>query len=499
MKINKLLLVSVIIFLQFTICYSQNNNLTLSQMLQDFDQTINHINIFAVHKDLNSIRLQIDYDKAYQALRNEITETTTDCEFRAIIGRAIGLVQDAHCTYMDSQYLMNYGKYQKKINFTDEQTFERVTYYENKCDEASVNLNLPLLYKGGKYYVYSDFIYKGNLIKQNTEVTKYNNIEIADHIKANYDNIGIIRWDHKLKIPYRDSFYRNGDDKFKLDFNNAIATSLTFSLQDSITYLEPQQRNVYFGSQSKKQVLYFEDSKMLYIGIPFMDAELGEAIVKDIDSIHAKGKPFAKIVIDVRGNGGGNDMCYRSVIQHLISEDIPFESELKFKYNEPAVTFYAEDQKKIEYQNISLLNNQSYWTKNYDINKIEPDANTIGYSGRIYVLQDKFIFSSASNLSNLCLNSDQLISVGETTDLVGGRQTEPLFIQLINSGLVFRVEPMLDFSGVKTINDFSHNEVEVRITPNIEDYFLRTTYKGDVYSSEFLLKHDKLIRFVLSQ
>jgi hypothetical protein len=85
------------------------------------------------------------------------------------------------------------------------------------------------------------------------------------------------------------------------------------------------------------------------------------------------------------------------------------------------------------------------------------------------------------------------------SDLVGGRQTEPLFIQLNNSGLVFRVEPMLDFSGVKTINDFSHNEVEVRITPSIEDYFLRTTYKGDVYSSEFLLKHDKLIRFVLSQ
>ena len=148
---------------------------------------------------------------------------------------------------------------------------------------------------------------------------------------------------------------------------------------------------------------------------------------------------------------------------------------------------------------ISLLNNKTYWTKNYDINKIEPDTNTLAYQGKIYVLQDPFIFSSAGNLSNLCLNSEQLVSIGETNDLVGGRQTEPLFIKLDNSGLVFRVGTMLDFSGVKNLSDFSHNKVEVRIPSTIEDYYLRTTYEGDIYSQEFLLTHDRLIKYVISQ
>ena len=46
--------------------------------------------------------------------------------------------------------------------------------------------------------------------------------------------------------------------------------------------------------------------------------------------------------------------------------------------------------------------------------------------------------------------------------------------------------------------DFSHNRVEVRIAPTIEDYFIRMTYPGDVYGSEFLLSEDKLIKYVLN-
>lgn len=477
---------------------AQSLRLNKNQMLQDFDQSVNHINTFAVHKDLNAIRLKINYVKEYKKLRNEINEGTNPCEFRKILGRAIGLVQDAHATFMGSGYLSAYGKYQKKINFKDTQTYERVKYYEDQCDLPQPNLKLPLVYLKGKYFVYSDFKYKGTIIKRETEVTTYNGKKISEYIKENYDKIGVIRWDEKLNSPYRDDFYRKGDDKFTLGFNDLENPNLTFSLSDTITFQTPKQRDVYFGSQTKKQVMYFKKSKMLYVGIPFMDAELGKSIVRDIDSIVAKGNTFSKIVLDIRGNPGGDDNCYRTVLQHLISKEIPFSSTLKFKYNDAAINFYADGQKNIVEEKSKLLNNSKYWTKEFDINKIEPDSNSIGYAGKIYVLQDEFIFSSASNLSNLCLNSSQLISVGVTTDLVGGRQTEPLFIQLDNSGLVFRVEPLLDFSGVKTLNDFYHNRVEVRITPTVNDYFIRTTYEGDIYGSKFLLSQDRLIKYILN-
>lgn len=491
-------LFTLFILFQIALLQAQNVSLNKNQMLQDFDQAVNHINTFAVHKDLNAIRLQIDYKKEFKKLRKEIIDKTSACEFRKIIGRVIGLVQDAHCSFMDSGYLTMYGKYQKKINFNDAQTYERVKYYEDQCNLPQPNLRLPIAYIQGKYLVYSDFKYKGTIIKRQTEVTSYNGKNISEYIKANYDKVGVIRWDEKLNNPYRDDFYRKGDENFTLGFNDAKTTNLMFSLNDSITFQTPKQRDVYFGSQSKSQVLFFEKLKMLYVGIPFMDAELGKSIVRDIDSIVAEGNTFSKIVLDIRGNPGGDDNCYRTVLQHLISKEILFSSTLKFKYNDAAINFYAEGQNNIVGTKAKLLNNSKYWTKDFDIHKIEPDSKSIRYKRKIYVLQDEFIFSSASNLSNLCLNSNQLISVGATTDLVGGRQTEPLFIQLDNSGLVFRVEPMLDFSGVKTLNDFYHNRVEVRISSTVNDYFIRTTYVGDVFGPKFLLSQDKLIKYVLN-
>lgn len=488
----------LILFFVFQTVSAQNKSLTKSQMLQDFDQAVNHINNFAVHKDLNAVRLQIDYTQEYEKLRNEITEETNECEFKDIIGRVIGLVQDAHCSFMDSEYLSLYGKYQKKINFKDDETYDKVKYFESKCDIPQPKLKLPLVYINGKYFVYADFTYKGTFIKRNTEVTSYNGKKISEYLKANYDKVGVVRWDSKLKKPYKDNFYKTGDNQFQLGFNDKNIPTLEFLLNDTIIYQTENQRDISWYSQPQTQVLYFAKSKILYIGIPFMDAEKSESVVRKIDSIKAKGNSFSKIVIDIRGNPGGNDNCYRIILQHLIAKEIPYSSTLKFKYNNANIDFYADKQINIVAEPSKILGNKEYWEKEFDINRVVPDTNSIGYTGKIYVLQDEFIYSSASNLSNLCLYADQLISVGASTDLVGGRQTEPLFIQLDNSGLIFRVEPLLDFSNVKTLDDFSHNSVEVRITLTIEEYFIRTTYKGDVYSPEFLLSQDKLMKYVLN-
>ena len=65
--------------------------------------------------------------------------------------------------------------------------------------------------------------------------------------------------------------------------------------------------------------------------------------------------------------------------------------------------------------------------------------------------------------------------------------------------MFFRIEPVLDFSGVKTLEDFSHNRVEVRIPSTYKDYYLRSTYVGDLYGVEFLRTKDKLFRYVVKQ
>ncbi len=491
--------VAALLILQFTNIQAQEFSLTKSEMLQDFDQAIAHINTFAVHKDLNEIRLQINYEKEYKALRKEITGKTSLCEFRTTLKRATNFIQDFHGSFLGSGYLNKYGKYQKKINFNDDQTYEKVKLFEDKCGKPPVNLKLPILYNNGKYYVYADFSFKGITIKRGTEVTSYNGKSITDYIKKNYDLVWTVKLDETTKMPYHTSFYRFGDERFKLGFNSSTSPSIQFALKDSVTRKTKKQRDISYFSQSKPQVLYFDESKILYIGLPMMDTGQAHSIVKKIDAIKAKSSQFSKIIVDIRGNPGGSDVAWRTILRHLIHKEIPFLSNLKFKFNKPAVNYYREEQKNVVPETINLLNNKKYWKKDFDAVTIAPSKNSLGYKGKIYVLQDEFVYSSASNFSNFCLNSDQLVSVGTPTDFVGGVQTEPLFIKLDHSELIFTVEPLLDFSGVKTIKDFSHNKVEVNIRPSAEDYFIRTTYKGDIYSAEFLSKHDRLFKWAAAK
>lgn len=74
-----------------------------------------------------------------------------------------------------------------------------------------------------------------------------------------------------------------------------------------------------------------------------------------------------------------------------------------------------------------------------DFNFVVLDSLSLPFEGKINVLQDKFIYSLASNLSSLAKNSKQLISIGEIPDLLGGLQASTLMITLPYSKFIFRV------------------------------------------------------------
>lgn len=492
----KLLQVLLILCVAFNL-NGQDLNFSKSQMLEDFDETVLYINTFAVHKDLNAVRLGIDYDKEFYNLRNQINEQTSICEFKNIVEKALQLVQDLHCSFMPFDYFNAYGQYQKKFNFGNSQNYDRIKFFEENCKGRTINLRLPLLYENGDYLVYTDFIYKNHSIKRGTKVTFYNDVQIDSFIANNYDKVWPVLWDQIKEKPYNRSFYGVGKDEFSLTFNNGQSKKIDFNLKDSITLVKQPQREIFYNSQSKAQAFYFEDHNILYIGMPHMDVEQGKSIIAKVDSIYSQNGAFNKIIIDIRGNPGGNDMCWRNVLSHLIIDDISFHIDLRYKYEPSVIDYYNKGKKNTKFEKVPLLNNTKYWIESNKKFTLKSDEKSIKHSGNIYVLQDKYIFSSAGNFSNFCLNSDKLISVGTTTNLVGGLQTEPLFFKLNNSELIFRIEPMLDFSNVNSIQEFSHNNVEVNIPTTIDDYYLRTTYKGNLYSNSFLSQHDKLVKHVL--
>ena len=132
-----------------------------------------------------------------------------------------------------------------------------------------------------------------------------------------------------------------------------------------------------------------------------------------------------------------------------------------------------------------------------DYTYVSPDSITYPFDGPIYILQDRFIYSSTSNLSNLAKISDKLISIGETPNLLGGLQTNVVPLSLPHSKLIFRVEPQIDFTNTKTTADIFQNNVEYPVSYSIDFLYERTTTEKDVSGKEFLYEKDPMFRKVL--
>ncbi len=480
--------------------------LSKNEMVSDFDQLITYINDFGVHKDINQIRLNIDYQKIYSDLRKQITKNTDICEFREILEKTINWVQDGHASSMDYEYLSNYGKYQSKYNFTNDEKFKDVKTIEKHCDSKAPSLTLPIHYIDGKYHFFTDFKYQGNEINVGDYITHYNAVPIDYFVSNNLDKISPVRWDAQKNETYHPSFYKFGDAVFDLKIqSNGEEKNIRFDLNTESSYKEESNRYKYY-SQKEANVFALDDGDLLYISIPSMDLKLAEVIMTKVEKLYKKHKEFGKIVIDIRGNPGGNDQTWHEILSELISQPITLKLDLRFKHTEDSIEKYAEtaDKNSQWYRDkhdttpieIDILNNNKYWIVDSKELSLPPKNNSYKHQGKIFILQDRYIYSSATNLSRASLFSDQLISIGESTDLIGGIQTEPLFIKLNHSGIVFRIEPLLDFSGVSKFEDLFHNKVEVPRFYTSQELHQRQESKEDVFGQSYLEQHDPFIKLI---
>jgi hypothetical protein len=95
---------------------------------------------------------------------------------------------------------------------------------------------------------------------------------------------------------------------------------------------------------------------------------------------------------------------------------------------------------------------------------------------------------------------DQLVSAGEPTGLLAGMGASPWVFQLKHSKFTFTLEPVLDISNVKELEDFYHDTPEIIIKQSAEDVFKRMddiVLNRDIHSKEYLLNHDPVFKKVL--
>lgn len=193
-------------------------------------------------------------------------------------------------------------------------------------------------------------------------------------------------------------------------------------------------------------------------------------------------KDYEKLIIDIRRNMGGDDMYWmKNIIEPLINESISAENFV-FVRGDYEKNFY--ESLGYEFSPVTELDESTLSDfpeeiatdfKYYDIltttfNPIDP----VGFKGEIYLLVDRYVYSSADTFASFSKDSGFATLVGKTTAGGGGAGADPIFFSLPNSGIVIR------FSGDLVLNSDGNIHEEIRTIPDIDiDATMGTTYERD--------------------
>ncbi len=497
--------------------YKHLPKLSYDQMLEDHDTLVSYIKQTSPIIYFNKEVRKIDFEKHAQTLRNQINIKTTTIDFLQIVEKTINAAQDGHTSRLGTWQLDIMKQYWLtpdadfvrgiKDSMSMENSYQYADYFNN---EIYTKLNLNLIYTSGEYYNLLPFKYKEKKYPASMKLISCNGIDIHKYVSNLNELASPLRWDRINDRVYEETFYSHVENYKKgmlklvfIDKENVLH-KLNITKNDTVTFLQEKKWKYGYNSDTDSLIThYFEKEAVFYAKIPIMEEVFGDSIRKRLEKIVSKNQLKA-VVIDIRGNGGGSDNTYglflRKIIQDtlklniIVGRNFSPQNQKRFAINRDSVN---TKENYIFNVNVPTLKEPEMYYIKQSYNYVIPDKDKLPFSGKIYVLQDRYIYSSASNLSSLAQNSEQLISIGQTPDLLGGLQAVPTVMILPNSKLIFRVEPQIDLTNIKNVSDIFQNHVEYPIPYSIEELYLRSTTKDDIYRKTFLLKQDSMFKKVL--
>jgi hypothetical protein len=513
---------SIVIFFliaDFSIAKAQHGTtiplpkISYAQMLKEHDTLVSYIKQTSPVIYYNKEVRGIDFTRHAQQLRKKINPQTNMGQYLQILKKTINAAQDGHTSQVNSTLLDIIKQYwipKKLVSFDSASTANMYQYVKYLKEAYYSKAELNLIYTSGEYYNLMPFSYKGIKYPASMKLISCNGQNIHDFVKTLVELVSPLRWDRMRNRVYDENFYwpaeiyKNGILKLTFLDKHNITYQLNIAKQDTVTYLAKKKNAYGYLSQTDTVVThFFERQGIFYAKIPAMREELGDTIKRRLGSIFRNHK-VKSVVIDIRGNGGGSDNTYNRFLSKIVKDTLKKNVVVARNFTPYIQTHYHINRDSVLKSDIQTFNVEGPTLKSQEMYYIQqnfkfvvPDSAGYSFDGNIYVLQDKFIYSSASNLSSLAKNSEQLISIGETPDLLGGLQASTLMLMLPYSKFIFRVEPQIDLTDIKAVADIFQNNVEYPVPYTIEHLYLRSTTDEDIFGKAFLLKYDPMFAKVL--
>lgn len=189
-------------------------------------------------------------------------------------------------------------------------------------------------------------------------------------------------------------------------------------------------------------------------------------------------KDYPFLIIDIRGNGGGDSRYWQNfLLPEILDKKYETKNYLLIKsgelnkkiieqmnFNKDVKTFldnslFSDDVKKI------LSNFDGYTTWNISV---EPNKDSIRFKGKIYLLVDNGVYSSAEMLASFCKETKLATLVGSRTagDGIG---FDPMQVALPNTAFVLRFSNNMGLTESGSINELDQTVPDIIVQESEED------------------------------
>lgn len=307
--------------------------------------------------------------------------------------------------------------------------------------------------------------------------------------------------DDSFAIPLYISYYRSPENDWRHDFSKIyekenVRKRYNIDNQSIKEYIKENIDNSVSDSSDIDNLtteIILED-KLAYMKINSMLEDIyRKNDEKVLDDFLSKIKDYPNLIIDIRGNGGGDSRYWQEfLLPKIIGNDIwtinysfVKSGQLNSKaikqggYNSDIESFlencdFDEDTQEI-------LKDFDYYLSYEDY--VYASDDTIGFNGNIYLLVDEGVYSSAEMLASFCKETKLAKLVGTRTggDGIG---FDPLQVDLPKTGYVLRFSDGLGITESGSINELDKTKPDILVK---EDF--TTTTKP--------LKDQKIIEAVI--
>ncbi len=232
------------------------------------------------------------------------------------------------------------------------------------------------------------------------------------------------------------------------------------------------QNNV--SSHNIKTEILSREDKVAYLKISSFDKFKMEKDLLTLKPFLNSVKDYTKLIIDIRGNGGGADAYWEdNIVPMLINKPLSIKYYFAYtggKFEEEFIQYKLGIGCE-ELEQISTITNEKL--KNpppelfksfkyyYKYEKVIQPIDSINFKGKIYLLVDNGVGSSADGFAAFAKSTGFATLIGEKTFGEGIGQ-DPLVCVLPNSGYVFRFPMVMGLASDGTCNE------EFKTKPDVE-------------------------------